>query len=111
MLFTNLKKRYLKKRNELKLSKKSGTSAEAVLKAEKTFKPYQFLVWLDDFIQLRKGKTIRLRLRKRSTSRRYSSSTSSILFCDLFKASTDYRELSLTPRLLAPERLPALNSH
>ena len=57
VLFANLKKRYLKKRNELKLSKKSGTSAEAVLKAEKNFKPYQFLVWLDEFLQLRKGKT------------------------------------------------------
>ena len=28
-----------------------------VLKAERSFKPYQFLVWLDEFVQLRKGKT------------------------------------------------------
>ena len=28
-----------------------------MLKAEIFFKPYQFLVWLDEFLQLRKGKT------------------------------------------------------
>ena len=52
-----MKKRYLKKRNELKASKKSGTSADEVARAEKNFRPYQFLSWLDDFVQIREGRT------------------------------------------------------
>ena len=36
-LFLNLKKKYLRKRKELKDSNKSGTSADAVTKAEKAF--------------------------------------------------------------------------
>ena len=52
-----LKKRYLKKRNELKASKQSGTSAEAVTKAERNFKPYVFMAWLEQYLQMREGRT------------------------------------------------------
>lgn len=53
----NLKKRYLKKKSNVRNSKRSGTSAEAVEKAEKEFRPYQFLTWLDPFIQLRESRS------------------------------------------------------
>ncbi len=56
-MFSNLKKRYLKKRSELKQSKKSWTSLDAVSKAEKNFHQYNFLSWLDEFIQIRPGRT------------------------------------------------------
>ena len=52
-----LKKRYLKKRNERKASKRPGTSAEAVTKAERNFKPYAFVTWLDKYLQMREGRT------------------------------------------------------
>ena len=66
-LFLNLKKKYLRKRKELKDSNKSGTSADAVTKAEKAFRPYAFLSWLDEFIQVREGRS-NLPLRKSNTS-------------------------------------------
>ena len=43
--------------NDIKSSKKSGTSTDAVVKAEKLFKTYQFLTWPDEFVQTREGKT------------------------------------------------------
>ena len=52
-----MKKRYLKKRNELKASKQSGTSADVVEKAEKKFKPYSFLAWIDEHVRIRKSRT------------------------------------------------------
>ena len=52
-MFTTLKKKYLRKKRELKETNKSGTSAEAVLKAEKAFCPYGFMRLLDDFVQRR----------------------------------------------------------
>ena len=55
-MFTTLKKKYLRKKRELKDTNKSGTSAETVLKAEKAFCPYGFMKWLDDFVQRREGR-------------------------------------------------------
>ena len=46
-MFLTLKRKYQRKKRELKESNKSGTSAEAVSKAEKAFHPYLFLNWLD----------------------------------------------------------------
>ena len=57
LLFLNLKKTYLRKRKELKDSNKSGTSADAVTKAEKAFRPYAFLSWLDEFTQVRQERS------------------------------------------------------
>ena len=56
-LFLNLKKKYLRKRKELKDSNKSGTSADAVTKAEKAFRLHAFLSWLDEFTQVREGRS------------------------------------------------------
>ena len=56
-MFTTLKRKYQRKKRELKDSNKSGTSAEAVSKAEKAFRPYVFLNWLDDFFASRQGKS------------------------------------------------------
>ena len=53
----NLKKKYLRKRKELKDSNKYGTSADAVTKAEKAFGPYAFLSWLDEVTQVREGRS------------------------------------------------------
>ena len=52
-----MKKKYLRKRKELKDAKKSGTSADVVEKAERLFKPYSFLSWLDNYVQAREGRT------------------------------------------------------
>ena len=52
-----MKKKYLRKRKDLKDSKKSGTSADAVERAERLFRPYSFLCWLDNHVQARKGRT------------------------------------------------------
>ena len=46
----------MKKRNELKASKRSGTSAEALTKAERNFKPYAFMIWFDQYLQMREGR-------------------------------------------------------
>ena len=51
-MFTNLKKRYMRKKNALKVANRSGTSREAVENAERAIKPYSFLSWMDSFIQL-----------------------------------------------------------
>ena len=47
--FENLKKNYTKKRSNLKNSKTSGTSREAVEKTENERKPFKFLTWLENF--------------------------------------------------------------
>ena len=57
IFISEAKKRYLRKRKELKDSNKSGTSADAVTKVEKVFRPYAFLSWLDEFTQVREGRS------------------------------------------------------
>ena len=49
--FKNLKKIYTKKWSNLRNSKKSRTSREAVGKAENELRQCSFLTWLDDFVQ------------------------------------------------------------
>lgn len=56
-LFNVLRKKYLRKRKELRDAKKSGTPEDVVENAERIFKPYSFLSWLDKYIQVRKGRT------------------------------------------------------
>ena len=53
-LFLNLKKKYYRKHKE---NFNSGTSADAVTKAEKAFRLYAFLSWLDEFTQVREGRS------------------------------------------------------
>lgn len=55
--FTVLKKRNLKKSNELKASKRSGKSTKAVIKAEGNLKPYGIMTWLVQYLQMRKGRS------------------------------------------------------
>ena len=52
-LFDNLKKRFLKRRNDLKLSKRSGTSREAKAQAQKKMDQFNFMIWLEPFIKIR----------------------------------------------------------
>ena len=65
-LFLNLKKKYLRKPKELKDSNKFGTSADTVTKAEKAFRSCGFLSWLNEFTQVREGRS-NLPLRKSNT--------------------------------------------
>ena len=55
--FENLKKRHTKKRNDVRKSEKSGTSLAEKEKALNSFKPYEYLSWLDQFIATRASKT------------------------------------------------------
>ena len=52
-----MKKNYLRKRKEPKDAKRSGTSADVVERAERLFRPYSFLSWLDNYVQTREGRT------------------------------------------------------
>ena len=54
--FENIKKRYLKRRNELKKWDKSGTSSAVVDKARRDLDVYSFLFWIDYFLKPRKTK-------------------------------------------------------
>ena len=51
--FINLKKRYQKKKAELRRQDKSGTCLAAVEKARKDLEPYLFLSWLGPFLATR----------------------------------------------------------
>ena len=55
--FKILKKNHTKKRSNLRNSKKSGTSREAVEKAESELRQWSFLTWLDDFVQPRASRS------------------------------------------------------
>eukprot|EP00794_Sanderia_malayensis_P002559 gene2559-2955_t len=57
-LFENSKKRFSKRRLDLKKTKRSGTSASAVQKAKENIQNYSFLAWLIPYIKLRATKTI-----------------------------------------------------
>ncbi|XP_057302855.1 uncharacterized protein LOC130637019 [Hydractinia symbiolongicarpus] len=55
--FEKLRKRYNKKKNDFKKSKKSGTSTKESEKAEKALELYKYLSWLDNFIYVREGRS------------------------------------------------------
>ena len=55
-MFITLKRKYLRKKRDLKDVNKSGTSTEVVLKAQKAFRQYEFMKWLDDYVASRQGK-------------------------------------------------------
>ena len=55
--FENLKKNYAKKRSNLRNSKKSGTSREAVEQAESELRQWSFLTWLDALVQPRASRS------------------------------------------------------
>ena len=86
-LFTTLKKKYARKKKELKASDRSGTSTEAVAKAQKAFQPYEFLNWLDGFMQTRQGRS-NLPVKSQSTEE------------DLFFEDEESTELS--PAMVTP---------
>ena len=56
-LFSTLKKKYARKKKDRKAADVSGTSTEAVAKAQKALQPYDFLQWLNGFIQTRQGRS------------------------------------------------------
>ena len=51
LVFENLKKNCTEKGRNLMNSKKSGTSREAVKKAKSELQQWNFLIWIDDFVQ------------------------------------------------------------
>ena len=55
--FEKLRKRYNKKKNDLRKVKKSGSSTQESQKAEKALEPYKFLSWLDNFIYIRESRS------------------------------------------------------
>ena len=55
-LFTTLKKKYQRKKKDLKDSNRPGSSSDVASKAQKAFQTYIFLSWLDDFLQIRQGR-------------------------------------------------------
>ena len=55
-MFITFKRKYLRKKRDLKDVNKLGTSSEVVLKAQKSFRQYEFMKWLDDFVASRQGK-------------------------------------------------------
>ena len=55
-LFTTLKKKYQRKKKDLKDSNRSGSSSYVASKAQKAFQTYIFFSWLDDFLQIRQGR-------------------------------------------------------
>lgn len=56
-LFENLRKRYNKKKNDLKKSRRSGAGTTDIEKVERALAPYKFLSWLDNFTYTRESKT------------------------------------------------------
>ena len=60
-MFIILKRKYLRKKRDLKDVNKSDTSTEVVLKAQKAFRESEFIKWLEDFVASRQGKIIYLR--------------------------------------------------
>eukprot|EP00794_Sanderia_malayensis_P006944 gene6944-7724_t len=56
-LFDNMKKRFSKRRNDLKKAERSGTSSDAVEKAREKANEFRFLTWLVPYIKLRATKT------------------------------------------------------
>ena len=51
--FTNLKKKYSKKKNDLKRVKRSGAGFADIQKFEKQLENYCFLGWLNSFLKIR----------------------------------------------------------
>ena len=51
--FTNLKKKYIKKKNNLKKVKTSGAGLADIEKFEKTLGELQLLGWFNNFLKLR----------------------------------------------------------
>ena len=55
--FENLKKRYSKKKNNLKRKSATGAGLADVEAAKRDLKEYGFLAWLEEHLQLRETKT------------------------------------------------------
>ena len=53
--FEKLRKRYNKKRKNVKDSSRSSVSKKEVEKAQRALQLYSFLFWLDNFIHIREG--------------------------------------------------------
>lgn len=52
-----MRKRYNKKKLDVKKTKKSGSSTQESERAEKALAMYKFLFWLDNFIYIREGRS------------------------------------------------------
>ena len=52
--FTNLKKRYSKKKNDLKRKKRTGKGKSDVSKFENALNQYKFLFWIDPYLKNKK---------------------------------------------------------
>ena len=65
-LVCNAKEKYARKKKDRKAADVSGTSTEAVSKAQKALQPYEFLKWLDGFMQTRQGRS-NLPIKRQST--------------------------------------------
>ena len=90
---TVLKKRYLKKQKKLKVSKLSATSAEAVTKTERNFKLYDFMTWLDQYLQMREGRTNIGTATREDDSEEYHSDTDELI-SNLINSKTSQKEFS-----------------
>ena len=55
-MFIILKRKYLRKKRDLKDVNKSDTSTEVVLKAQIAFRENEFIKWLEDFVASQQGK-------------------------------------------------------
>ena len=57
LYFEKLRKRYNKKKNDVKKAKTSGSSTKDEEKAENALDVYKFLFWLDNFVYIRESRT------------------------------------------------------
>lgn len=57
LYFEKLRKRYNKKKNDAKKTKKSKSSTRECEKAEKPLDVYKFLFWLDTFVYIKEGRS------------------------------------------------------
>ena len=63
----------------MKALKWSGTSAEAATKAERNFKTYVFMTWLDHYLQMLKGRSNIAATTREDNTEKYHSETDNLL--------------------------------
>lgn len=99
-LFTTLKKKYQRKRKELKESARTGTPEE-ISKAQKSYQRYEFFLWYDDFFQTRYRKRANSFTDKRNQHTVDINGESAVLYesitADNFYLTEGKRSLDKTP--------------
>ena len=83
----------MKKQKKLKVSKLSSTSAEVVTKTERNFKPYDFMTWLDQYLQMREGRTNIGTATREDDPEEYHSDTDELI-SNLINSKTSQEEFS-----------------